>query len=311
MLTILQQKSKKAALGRFCSLPVCCRTARPQGKVAMAGILRALWPHVRRVLPVQCYPLLAPISRWERSRALRRLEQHDREFRADRPHLLAPPAELRVNVVGECTIEQFLDGGRRTAREIETALEAAGFPLRDIAAFLDFGCGCGRLLLEARHRWRQAALFGADVDRRAIDWCRRALPEVQLAVNDALPPLPFEANQFDLVWAGSVFTHLDEARQDAWLTDLRRVLRPGGLLLASVHGPHCWEGLPPPTVAAIQEQGFVYAQTSSRGIHPDWYQTAWHTEAYVRRHWGDYFQIRAYLPRGFGQAQDIVAAASI
>src|SRR5262249_38393261 len=104
-----------------------------------------------------------------------------------------------------------------------------------------------------------------------------------------------------------VFTHLDEARQDAWLAELRRVLAPGGYLLASVHGPHCWSGLPGPTVRRIREHGFLFARTGGdEGIHPDWYQTAWHTQEYVEQHWSRFFEVAAYIPQGFNSYQDVV-----
>src|SRR5205809_932972 len=52
-----------------------------------------------------------------------------------------------------------------------------------------------------------------------------------------LPHLPFEDNYFDLIYSGSVFTHISDLA-DAWLLELRRVLRPDGMLYITVHDDH-------------------------------------------------------------------------
>ena len=275
-------------------------------KDAEMGI-RQVWQRVRGIVPVSLYPLLAPVYRWERRRAIRRLEEQDALYRREHPEVVAPNAELRFNVVGPISIAGFLASGRRTADDIETALSRAGASLSGMRQGLDFGCGCGRVLQEAARRWPHIHWFGSDVDARAIRWCVAHLPATTTVVNEPLPPLPFPDVAFDLVWCGSVFTHLDEIRQDAWLADLCRVLAPGGHLVASVHGPNCWASLPGPTVRRIRDRGFVFARTGGdEGIHPDWYQTAWHTREYVERHWSRFVDIAAYIPQGFEGYQDVV-----
>ena len=52
-----------------------------------------------------------------------------------------------------------------------------------------------------------------------------------------VPHVPFEDSSFDLVFSGSVFTHIDDLA-DAWFLELRRVLKPGGLLYFTVHDTH-------------------------------------------------------------------------
>jgi SAM-dependent methyltransferase len=268
--------------------------------------IRRIWQKLRGVVPVSCYPLLAPVYRWDRRRTIRRLERQDAGYLASHPEVIVPGAELRFNVVGAIDIPGFLEGGRRTAEDIEAALARTGASIDRVGRALDFGCGCGRLLLETVRRWPHVRWAGSDVDERAIQWCAAHLPEAKILVNQPLPPLPFANGEFDLIWCGSVFTHLDEGRQDAWLGELRRTLAPGGYLLASVHGSNCWAGLPRPTVRRIQERGFVFARTGGdEGIHPEWYQAAWHTRDYIDSHWSQFVEVAAYIPIGSG-AQDVV-----
>ena len=210
---------------------------------------------VRGLVPVWLYPALGPVYRWQRKRDLEKLKRSDEAYIASHPDVCVPNAELRANVVGCCDIPSFLNGGRKTADDIESALAQARASIESMNACLDFGCGCGRLLLEAPRRWPYVQWSGCDVDHRGVDWCAQNLNEVSVVVNDALPPLTFNDGQFDMVWCGSVFTHLDEARQDAWLLELCRVLSEDGYLVASIHGSNCWSGLPKSTVRQVEEEG--------------------------------------------------------
>ena len=82
---------------------------------------------------------------------------------------------------------------------------------------------------------------------------------------------------FDLIYAVSVFTHLDLDLGRRWLADLHRILKPGGLLLFSVHGEAAWKGLPEEDVAELRRTGFLFKRSAKlHGILPDWYHTAFH-----------------------------------
>jgi ubiquinone/menaquinone biosynthesis C-methylase UbiE len=55
------------------------------------------------------------------------------------------------------------------------------------------------------------------------------------------PPLPLDEGEVDIVLASSVFTHLERERQQQWPAELRRVLSPNGLLIASVAGEYAYK----------------------------------------------------------------------
>lgn len=264
-----------------------------------------------RLVHVRLYPLLAPLY-WARRRLrLRRLREQDRRELAAHPDGSVPQADLRYDIVGPCTISEFDADGRQRVADMERALRSIGVSLDRLGRILDFGSGCGRVARILVERGLGERLSICDVNERAVEWCRDHLPLRQCVVNGELPPLPFEDASFDLVWCGSVFSHLDRRRQDRWLADLGRVLRPGGTLLASVHGPHAWQGaLSERTIARLEQEGMLFVRSNANvGIHPSWYQVAWHTEAYVRSHWAAFFSIRDYVPRGHAGYQDLVIAS--
>src|SRR5207244_2674608 len=58
-------------------------------------------------------------------------------------------------------------------------------------------------------------------------------PALQIRHHDQLPPLAFEDRYFDFIYAGSVFTHIADLAE-AWLMELRRIVRPGGRLYLTI-----------------------------------------------------------------------------
>jgi SAM-dependent methyltransferase len=80
------------------------------------------------------------------------------------------------------------------------------------------------------------SLHGCDYNPKLVAWCRHNLTFASFKTNGLAPPLPYEDQQFDLIYCVSVFTHLTEPLQHAWMAELHRVLRPGGLLVFSTRG---------------------------------------------------------------------------
>jgi SAM-dependent methyltransferase len=99
---------------------------------------------------------------------------------------------------------------------------------------LDLGCGDGTFTALAASFGARAV--GADVAEAALARARAAHPELTFVLVPFDGPLPFEDGAFELVWASEVIEHVaDTAR---WLSEIRRVLVPGGRLLLSTpsHG---------------------------------------------------------------------------
>ena len=65
---------------------------------------------------------------------------------------------------------------------------------------------------------------------------------VLFATTTTFPHLPFEDNTFDLVYCGSVFTHVTDLA-DAWFLELRRVLRKGGYAYITIQDSSSMETL--------------------------------------------------------------------
>ncbi len=193
-----------------------------------------------------------------------------------------PPALLRYRVSELLGRDEFLTVGEGCARLIEQYLGSMGADLAQAHRVLDFGCGCGRTLRWFLRKFPGGEFHGADVDAEAIEWCRSNLTTARFVRNNPQPPLPYPDGHFASIYCLSVFTHLDEDMQDAWLEELARLLAPGGVLLLTVHGERAADALDPDGQAELHARGFVHRRSRKlQGIVPDWYHTTWHSRDYV------------------------------
>jgi 2-polyprenyl-3-methyl-5-hydroxy-6-metoxy-1,4-benzoquinol methylase len=100
---------------------------------------------------------------------------------------------------------------------------------------LDIGCGEGRF---AAALARQGAeIVAVDVAAEPLRRARASHPALDLRLVEPEAVLPLEDAGFDAVWAGETIEHVADTAQ--WLSEVRRLLRSGGLLLLSTpdHGP--------------------------------------------------------------------------
>ncbi len=194
--------------------------------------------------------------------------------------------------------------------DIGRMLAIDGKSFADFPRALEFGCGCGRILLHMGSIAEKTALFAVDIDAESVGWVQEHVPWVAASVNDGLPPLAFADGHFDLVFNHSVFTHIDENYQDAWLGELARVTRAGGLVVLSVAGMDPFMELvgtwrkagadPTHLTEQFRTKGFIFIADDGwvGGPFPDFYHSAFHAPWYVFRHWSNYFAVKAYVPRG-------------
>ncbi len=215
---------------------------------------------------------------------------------------------LRYRVSESLSKDSFIAVGRASAQLIADTAQQAGVELGSGKRVLHFGCGCGRTAAWLIQFHPGIELHGADIDSAAIEWCRKQLRGT-FTPNHSAPPLPYPAGAFDVVYCLSVFTHLNEEMQDAWLAELNRVLKPDGLLLLTVHGQNATEGLAQPDLETLQRVGFLHKKSRKlRGIVPEWYQTSWHTQEYVMRRLSRWCECINYSTSP-ERSQDIVAAS--
>jgi SAM-dependent methyltransferase len=229
-----------------------------------------------------------------------------------------PPEDLMFRVAGTPKRDWFWKSGGMSVANISAMLSIIGTSFADYPRALEFGCGCGRILLHTKGIAEKIELYGVDIDAQAIAWASDHISWVKCSVNNGLPPLDFPDAYFDLIFNHSVFTHLDENYQDAWLAELERVTKPGGVLVLSVSGQHPFSQLetawkdagvdPSPLRATLREKGILFIEDDMwvGGPFPDFYHSTFHAPWYIFDHWSKIFEIKAYVVRGSLDFQDLL-----
>jgi SAM-dependent methyltransferase len=145
-----------------------------------------------------------------------------------------PSPRLCFRSAASYSTSHFVASGQAGIDSIEHLLERTGSPLTRFRRLLDLGCGSGRIF---RHLPAsiQTSAVGVDIDREAVRWCARNLPGSFLCSRLSMP-LPLEPASFDLVLAVAVVCHLNLAHQKQLLSEMERILEPGGTALVTIKG---------------------------------------------------------------------------
>jgi SAM-dependent methyltransferase len=184
----------------------------------------------------RAFDVIDRLAYWRR---LALTARSNRVFRAAHPEFAAPPLPILWDAQATTDLAEY----KRSGEEAAALYWGLIRPRLDLASarparVCEWGCGPGRIIrhLPALTAGVPVEFYGSDYNRASIAWCRTHLPDVTFLDNDLAPPLPVADGFFDLVFCRSVFTHLSAEMHDRWIVDLRRVVRPGGVLILTTHG---------------------------------------------------------------------------
>jgi SAM-dependent methyltransferase len=118
-------------------------------------------------------------------------------------------------------------------RAIRLALLPAG--KGDPARILDFPCGHGRVMRMLRRAFPDAALTGGDLNADGVAFCERKFGATPV-VSSLYPDEVEIGAKFDLVWCGSLLTHLDRDRWDGFFSLLTDAVDEGGVFVFTAFG---------------------------------------------------------------------------
>ena len=278
---------------------------------------------LKRVTPQGLHSHLGGVRRWFRTLSVR-TQRQKRDLLQD-PSLPANERELLRQVETRISAgdgmytgngAHYFTVGLSAIRSIDQAINAA--ELGDVKRILDLPCGHGRVLRFLVHRFPQAEITASDLDRKGVDFCARTFGAKAAYSNPKLDDFYLQG-KFDLIWCGSLITHLDEAGIRALLAFFARHLQPRGVLILTAHGERVIQrmrngefeyGIPSDSIVQIidayRKHGFGFADypgDSGYGVSltsHDWTrQTAAEIgfgEVYFKAHgWDDHQDVYGFM----------------
>lgn len=138
-------------------------------------------------------------------------------------------------------IANYVQAAQSAMENLEAALATVDRTFEDVRSCLDFGCGYGRVLRLLQQKISPRRITACDVDAAGVRFCAAEFGVKPLVSSWKIREI--QLGDYDLVWSGSVLTHLDGDDGDALLKLLAKSLVPGGVLVFSIHGQYCRDGL--------------------------------------------------------------------
>jgi SAM-dependent methyltransferase len=210
--------------------------------------------------------------------------------------------------------EQYFELGRRALELIRLSAELCDKP--HYPEILDLPCGHGRVLRWLRAHYAYARITACDLDRDGVDFCAQQFGARPVYSAPDLRQVSFPG-QFDLIWVGSLVTHLSQDRWLATLDCLVKWTRECGVIVFTTQG-RCYTSLlargrtdvaenidKPALLAEFARTGFAYQRYFEKQ-HGD-YGVAVNSPEWLMRTLQRYPDIimRAYLEEAWG-LQDVV-----
>jgi SAM-dependent methyltransferase len=201
--------------------------------------------------------------------------------------------------------------GRSAIRVILWVL--AALDKGDPKTILDLPSGHGRVLRALKATFPNAAITACDIDRDGVDFCVSMLGARPVYAAES-PAETVLDDQFDLIWCGSLLTHLSATKCGELLRLFTEALSPSGILVFTTHGPRYRELIGAGSVKfAVRDDdglvkdydrdGFGYRDYQSQ----DDYGISLASPTWVARTIEalDGLRLECYAARGWGGFQDV------
>ncbi|HZI50740.1 MAG TPA: class I SAM-dependent methyltransferase, partial [Terriglobia bacterium] len=172
-------------------------------------------------------------------------------------------------------------------------------------------CGHGRLTRFLVHRLSRNRITVSDINKEAVDFVCRTFG-VKGFYSVGTPEKLSHDGYYDVIFVGSLFSHLPVTIWASWLSRLYGMLSKNGVLVFSTHGMDLYKQIAPAERQRLETdtEGFFYGEVTFGGggiLPPTIYGTTYVSDSYVRqvvksRALGN---LIGFYPKGLSQLQDV------
>ena len=203
----------------------------------------------------------------------------NKRYALENPRMKFPPYHIIFDAAASCHFRSYYDSGFPDAAFIVKIIR--GYMPDQAISVCEWGCGPARLVQHIRQLDKGIKrVIGCDYNVETITWCKKAFPDIDFINNELMPPLPLEGNSVDVLYCVSVFTHLSEEMHHAWIAEIRRLLRPGGLFIGTFHGDKTKSKLFPKELEKYEDGKLVVRDKVYEGSKNF---VAIHSDSFIRR----------------------------
>jgi SAM-dependent methyltransferase len=202
--------------------------------------------------------------------------------------------------------EHYIGVGLSALNIFEYAIAQDFMRPENLQNILDLPCGHGRISRVLRSRFPDAALTVCDIDRDGVDFCVSHLNARGVYSVEDFDILKL-GELYDLIWVGSLITHLNHVDTVKLIRCMERHLSHNGLLIITNNGKFVADysaAAAPEFVEQYNAIGYGYYDSGFKG-------------SIISRHWleglfaGESCGIISYLERGWDSHQDVLLAKKI
>jgi len=214
-------------------------------------------------------------------------------------------------------IDSYLQAGQTAIDSIQNAMKLSNKDISTVKNILDFPSGGGRILRHLKVNFPNSSITAGDIEKDAVDFCHKWFNAKLLYSQKEFEKIIFE-EKYNLIWCGSLFTHLKRTSWESLLNTFSNILENQGLLVFTVHGRNIVQNLTKEirTYGLTAEQiRDLLGQYKSEGFgyvnYTDWedYGISLSSPSAVFKilEKRSDLEIVMYLERGLNQHQDVIA----
>ena len=221
----------------------------------------------------------------------------------------------------------YMGVGHSALRSIQAILLLVG--AAEPRRILDFPCGHGRVLRALRAAFPESEITACDLDRDGVDYCAQAFEAVPVYSVENPDAIQL-SGCYDLIWCGSLLTHLAAERWEGFLRLFEKILAPGGVAVFTMHGRKTegWlrrgktdvglsieqmYGLTQPQVAELLQgltrSGFAYVDYAGQQGYGISFSSLPFVIGLVQR--VTHLRVAACLEHGWDEHQDVIACTKL
>jgi SAM-dependent methyltransferase len=248
---------------------------------------------------------------------LKAVSRIERRYRRHKPSQVISPEDDMIDTRNPASPAHYMEVGRGALDLVLRSMVLCQKP--SIESILDMPCGFGRELRHFVAAFPTAKAYACELYQNKIDYCAQQFGATPVLSSEDLSKVQFDRT-FDLVWAGSLLTHLPEDNYLKALSLYSRVLAPGGIALITLQGRHSermqrveWKYMDDErfstAASAYQASGFGHVDYDGQ----PGYGITFALPSFVLSHieTDPTISVRAYIERGWDDHQDVLVIQKV